>query len=462
MPIKPIQLDLFGPFQPSSSLQGRISSSQYRESFWKLLNEDLDFHGEDSSYATHNVHAFPAKFPPQLPRKFIMTLTIPGEKVLDPMSGSGTTVLEAMLLGRHGIGIDIDPLGLNLGKVKVAPLDLGELFKEAKSIVEGSSYALRHKKNKLRSDLNSRFDPQTKRFVDYWFLNETQLELLALIQEIEKVSNPNFSRFFKIVFSSIIITKSGGISLAYDLAHTRPHRLKDKVPRSATEEFQKRLNKNMKSISQLVWGTGQTDILCSDAQRLGLSDNSIDLIITSPPYASNAIDYMRAHKFSLVWLGYSINSLSRMRGKYLGGERISNFQMHELPDYPNEIVSKLSQKDAKKGNVLRRYYSEMSLCLSEMFRVLRPGKAAIVVVGSSIMREIDTETAKCLSEIGKTTGFDLIDIAQRRLDRNRRMMPARNALQSEAGGPARENNKAGTKIEERMHKEYIVGFLKPN
>ena len=154
MPIRPIQLDLFDPFQPSSSLQGRISSSQYRESFRKLLDEDLDFHGENSSYATHNFHAFPAKFPPQLPKKFIITLTIPGEKVLDPMSGSGTTVLEAMLLGRHGIGIDIDPLGLNLGKVKVTPLDLGELIKEAKSIVEGSSYALRHKKNKLRSDLN--------------------------------------------------------------------------------------------------------------------------------------------------------------------------------------------------------------------------------------------------------------------------------------------------------------------
>jgi len=65
------------------------------------------------------------------------------------------------------------------------------------------------------------------------------------------------------------------------------------------------------------------------------------------------------------------------------------------------------------------------------------------------MRGIDTETADCLGETGKTVGFDLIDIAERRLDRNRRMMPAR------------ENAQPKSQIEKRMHKEYVIGFLKP-
>jgi len=282
MPIRPVQLDLFRPFQPSSSFQGIISPVKYKEAFRKLLNEDFDFQGENSNYATHNLHAFPAKFPPQLPKKFITTLTLPGEKVLDPMSGSGTTVLEAMILGRHGIGADIDPLALNLGKVKVSYLDPGDLIEKAESLIERSTYALRHKKDELVKTLNSRFDSNTTKFIDYWFLGETQLELVALIQEIERIPNPDLRRFFKIVFSSIIITKSGGVSLAYDLAHTRPHKLKDKVPRSATEEFQKRLNKNIERISQLAWSTGNADIFCGNAQRLGLSDNSVDLIVTSP------------------------------------------------------------------------------------------------------------------------------------------------------------------------------------
>lgn len=123
--------------------------------------------------------------------------------------------------------------------------------------------------------------------------------------------------------------------------------------------------------------------------------------------------------------------------------------MRDLPDYSERIISRLSEKDPKKGSVLRRYYTEMYLCLLEMFRVLKPGKAALLVVGSSTMRGIDTDTAKCLGEIGKTIGFDLVNIAERKLDRNKRMMPAR-----KTGG-------SKTQIEERMHKEYIIGFFKP-
>ena len=71
----------------------------YRERLSDLLSSDLDFHGKSSAYASHNFHAFPAKFPPQLPKKFIEGLTEPGDVVIDPMVGSGTTIVEAFLVG---------------------------------------------------------------------------------------------------------------------------------------------------------------------------------------------------------------------------------------------------------------------------------------------------------------------------------------------------------------------------
>jgi len=187
MPIEPVQMDLFSSVQVHSPPKERIIPSHYRATLRSLLSEDLDFHGEDSSYATHNFHAFPAKFPPQLPKKFINGLTLPGEIVLDPMSGSGTTVLEAFLLGRHGISADIDPIALNLAKVKVTHLDPGELIRNAKSIIERAEYTLQNGKEALQSALNTRFDPSTKKFVDYWFLKETQLELLSLLKPIEEL-----------------------------------------------------------------------------------------------------------------------------------------------------------------------------------------------------------------------------------------------------------------------------------
>src|SRR3972149_9088370 len=99
----------------------KIELSSYRDRFRQLLLGDLDFHGKNSTYSSHAIHAFPAKFPPQLPRIFIENLTEPNDIVLDPMMGSATALLEALLLGRRGIGVDIDPLALRIGHAKLNP-----------------------------------------------------------------------------------------------------------------------------------------------------------------------------------------------------------------------------------------------------------------------------------------------------------------------------------------------------
>ncbi len=442
MAIRQLQMQLFEPVRYRAD-------KPYRDVLKALLSDDLDFHGKDSAYASHNFHAFPAKFPPQLPRKFIGALTVPGEVVLDPMMGSGTTVLEAFLMGRRGIGFDIDPMALRLCKAKVTPLALEKVAEAGSTVIDRARVALQSNSDHLHTVLKSRFDEPTRKFVDYWFLQDTQLELVALIGEIERVEDPIVREFLELVFSAIIITKSGGVSMARDLAHTRPHRVKGKIPRSAIAEYRKRLNKNLRSLAKLTWGEGQVCVQCGDAQALALRDQSVDLIVTSPPYASNAIDYMRAHKFSLVWFGHSIDVLSQLRREYIGGEALTGFRLLDLPDYCRQVVSKIAGRDEKKARVLHRYYSEMTRCLSEMFRVLKPGKAAVVVVGISTMRGLSTDTHTCLGEIGESLGFDLVDIGVRKLDRDKRMMPARR------------NAQPNSQIEERMHEEYVVGLYKP-
>jgi hypothetical protein len=198
----------------------------YRERLIALLDGDLDFHEQGSRYASHNFHSFPAKFPPQLPAKFVAALTAPGDRVLDPMSGSGTTVLEAHLAGRQGIGFDIDPLALLISTVKVTPLDLGRIADLGNAILKEATLALKNERAALADKLATRWDAKTREFIDYWFAPETQLELIALLGEIEKIADAPTRAFFALVFSATIITKSGGVSLALDLGHTRPHRAK--------------------------------------------------------------------------------------------------------------------------------------------------------------------------------------------------------------------------------------------
>ncbi|MGH9752352.1 MAG: DNA methyltransferase [Blastocatellia bacterium] len=71
---------------------------------------DLNFDSHNTLYATHGLHAYAAKCPPPLVNYAIHYYSSPGETVLDPMAGSGTTLVEARLMGRHARGYDIDPL----------------------------------------------------------------------------------------------------------------------------------------------------------------------------------------------------------------------------------------------------------------------------------------------------------------------------------------------------------------
>jgi hypothetical protein len=111
---------------PTNVALERKPQIEPRRSLAKLLSTDLDFHQDASNYASHALHAFAAKFPPQLPRVFIEGITRKGETVMDPMMGSGTAIVEAFLCGRRAVGFDIDPLALMICPVKTHPVDLLE------------------------------------------------------------------------------------------------------------------------------------------------------------------------------------------------------------------------------------------------------------------------------------------------------------------------------------------------
>jgi DNA modification methylase len=454
-------------FEPSK-LKGT-----YKEKLVSLLTSNLDFHGQSSGYGAHKFHSFPAKFPPQLPRWFIGELTNPDEIVLDPMAGSGTTVLEAIIAHRSGIGFDIDPLAVKISSVKIMALDIDRVIATGANILERARFAAKSGERDLWS-VKSCWDDKTQAFVDYWFAPATQVELFALAKEIGRISEQSLRAFFELAFSAIIVTKTGGVSLALDLAHTRPHRAKTvisksgeviisrdlsesssgrnailtKTLRSPFDEFEKRYKSNLDGLITVAPKTIVSKVMFGNAEHLPLLNNSVDLIVTSPPYAANAIDYMRAHKFSLVWLGYPIDELGGKRKDYIGSDATANFQFEDLPPLTSELLARISKVDMKKSLVIRRYFSEMARVLRELYRVLKPGKSAILVVGTSNIRGIDTETQNCLADIGQSIGFEVPKIGLRSLDRNRRMLPAGLKLNM------------NSQIQQRMHQEFVIGFYK--
>jgi len=325
-------------------------------------------------------------------------------------------------------------------------LDIDDLRNAGYKVISRANALLSNGKT-IERELVRRFDERTKAFIDYWFFPTTQRELMALVRAFEDVTNAATRRFLQLTFSSIIVTKSGGVSRARDLAHSRPHLDETKVPKNALEQFSLRLRKNLASIAQLKTNGTIAAPLAGDARSMSFADQVIDLIVTSPPYA-NAIDYMRAHKFSLVWFGESVADLSELRARYIGAERIGHIQDAALPNRPEEIIRLLTERDSSKAAILHKYFVEMKAALAEMHRVLRDDSAAIVVVGTSMMRGIDVQTHYCLADIAASLGFDVVGVVQRILDRNKRMMPARFG------------KKTDSMIEQRMHEEYVIGLLK--
>jgi len=412
----------------------------------RLLKEDLTtFNGEKSICAAHKLHAFPAKFPPQLPRLFIQELTNPGECFLDPMAGSGTALIEAVLLGRHAIGVDLDPLASLIAHVKSVPSNLSQCAREGYKVLQ---QARKRTPLSIHNELSHQYTPQSLEFFRYWFEENTITELFTLSQEIKKVKDADIRTFLQVVFSSMIITKSGGLTRARDLAHSRPHLdVNKKVKQNAFKVFTENLHKAVESLEDIVNAPGSAVIVRSDARRLPLQSNSVHLIVTSPPYAANAIDYIRAHKFSLIWLGHPPKILTALRSKYIGSElRSSNLEFKS--ETANRVIRNLQRIDKGRAAVVAHYFHDMEAALIEMLRVLVVGRAAVLVVGSSTIRGIEIKAPTVLAELADSIGFKVIGMAKREIMRNARMMPV-------------SHNSSRNGIEARMHEEGVIGLIKP-
>lgn len=421
------------------------ASIDKKQHFYQLLGSDLTFENDKEINSRHSWHSFPAKFPPALPKYFIKNLTIPDNVVLDPMAGSCTTLLETVLLSRKGIGFDIDPLSLLVGKAKLQNINKFEARNLGNTVINKACLECINNRENLKIELNKRFDKETKEFLNYWYSRDTQFELLALIIQIEKIKDVKIKDFLKLIFSSIIITKSGGVTLSYDLAHTRPHKIANKKINSALAEFNKKMTKilnngyeNLKENFKLFDG---------NAKQLTLPNHSVDLIVTSPPYANNAIDYMRAHKFSLVWFNHSINDLKQTRKLYLGSETIIPELINPLSGYTASVVNQLKSVSKNKGSALERYYSEMKQVITEMYRVLKSNSACVIVVATSILSGVDVQIDRCFVEIGEEAGFELIKVGNRKIHRDKRMLPT-------------SLFKNHSMIENRMQNEFVIGFWK--
>lgn len=169
-----------------------------------MINYDInfDFSKGDSMYLTHSLHPYPAKFPPQLPHYLLSQFGSKGQTVLDPFCGSGTTLVEARLLGFNAVGVDVNGLSSLLSKVKATPLSSDEIaeVKDFISLIENEDFQW--------SINRPNIEIKQIEGINHWFQHNVAEELTHLLNLANRISNINVRDFIKIVISSIIVKVS--------------------------------------------------------------------------------------------------------------------------------------------------------------------------------------------------------------------------------------------------------------
>ena len=267
-----------------------------------------------TGYATHGLFPYRGKFHPQLIKGILNILKVKqGEVVLDPMCGSGTLNIEASLIGIDSIGIEKSPFCILMSKVKYEGLK-----------VDGSTLAsINNEKDKDFKILQNNKNIPEGFFPCFTMPAYKMITLLAFLDSMGY--SRRWSKSIDVLFPSVL------------------------------KRYIAQIDSFIQARDKLNLKIAQAKFEIGDAKSLPLENNSIDAIITSPPY-SFAIDYAENDKPQLEYLGHDVSKLK------------------------DEMIG-LKGKTRKEK--LANYFDDMDKVLSEMSRVLKVGKYAVIIIGSN-------------------------------------------------------------------------------
>ena len=340
--------------EPTSDMRGFISKNSVdskllkrRSAYFESIDSEFsDYYyiqkynqtGSVNQYLTHWIYPYKGKFHPQMIRSLLNIIrAAPSDTILDPFVGSGTTAVETQLLGINCVAIDISPLCVLISKVKTESIEvLDQILKHGHSIA-----------------------PSTRK------LSQSALFTEITVEDIQEEKVRSFYKMAEMIAFSDESRRHKDFSKSYHLNI-------EKMTKSIAD---------FKAVAdRFGLHLGKVKIEQGDARALSLPDESIDGIITSPPY-SIALNYVANDAHALKALGYDLNSIK----EDFIGVRGTNM------------------------NKFRLYNADMSKCFGEMYRVLKPSKFCIIVIGNVTYQKEEVNTTGMAIESCKKVGFEFLE-----------------------------------------------------
>jgi len=419
--------------------------STKNEKFNRRIDYSWDFRGEKTKSYTHGMHTYPAMFIPQVARRLLENYSRQGDVICDIFCGSGTALVESRLLGRTAYGIDLNPLAIFLAKTKTTEIDPKLLLKE---------YFLLLKKLDKVKDIQI-IKPNFKN-IDFWFKNEVIIKLAKLKKIILEIKNEKIKNFFMISFSETVRLSSNTKSGEFKLVRIKPEKLAKHSP-DVFGIFRKKTEFNIKQMEEYYNNVDKkttVKIIYGDSsQKNGIRPNSIDCIVTSPPYGDSrtTVAYGQFSRLSSQWINIFENpdTASGVDNELLGGRATKDLVHNLKSTYLDQSLLKISKIDKDRAKDVLSFYIGLEKCLRQAYNMLKPNKYFCLVIGNRLVKQVRIPTDFIIAELGENIGFTCEDIIVRNIPGKR--MPIKTSPTNIAG-----------ELEETMTKESIVVLRKLN
>lgn len=360
------------------------------EIYYRVKEIDWEFSEDDTQFLTHNIHRYSGKFIPQIAENVIKLLSDENDKILDPYMGSGTTLLEAAYLNRYSVGVDLNPLAVLISKVKVTPICSDNLkkllcfFEEfcdklnsyfADDLFNTDATIHKYMETKVLTDIRNNCE-----WYNRWYEKKSLLKLLAIEIKINSLKDESLKNLSLVAFSEIVRKSSNAHSGFPNVMYDKNWNLKKK--KNPIDDFFNSLVNivnSVKSLDETILEKYQPKTILSDNRTLNIQSETIDSIITHPPYIA-AVPYAEYGSLSLKWLGFEPKELD---AKLTGGKRGSKYVVDNF----------------EKG------YAEF---FNESYRVLKDGKYMFIMVANPTVKGRIVDLKEMSERLASKAGFELI------------------------------------------------------
>lgn len=410
------QMALFGDSQQLSPIEQKSSTTTTEAApinFREMISEI-----QDTSYLTHGLFYYPAKFIPHVPYYCVRHFCPEGGWVIDPFAGSGTVGLEAVLARRNAVLLDINPLLKHIADLKIN-------FRH-KDIDEAS--LIIHIKEMFES--KEEFEPRWSN-IDYWYYPE----ILNTLKRYWGWLHSNKENVYAQVLQCSLLRTSRRFSLT---DHKAPKLFRSRTKLREMEQLiqsdwesclkqfvvDKAMDvlRRVRALARITQGQECRAVAYAgvDSASMALEDvPPVDLVLTSPPYMQ-AQEYIRTFKLDLFWLGYSeeiVRQVSRLEIPY----RIAPEPFYS-PTY-QQIYEKLTRADLRE--IMNSYFYYTVRALQNAAHKTKTGGFLCVFVGNPRVDGIEVETWRIIAEYFENHGFQMYGIYEdtiknRQLFRGRR------------------------------------------